>query len=97
MTRSLLKQFKLKRVSVHCPNSLKPLGVDTNTLHLPPNLSIMKLRTSMRISFLLLAKSVETNPSPLAPAIYYFNSAKTTPFGNLSVFRLIEPNYLLGL
>lgn len=78
MMQSLLKQFNLTRVSVHCPSSPKLLGADTNTLCLPQKLSIMKLRTSMRISFLPPAKCAETKSPPCA--IYYFQSCQTHPF-----------------
>lgn len=72
-------QFKLTRVSLHCPRSLRPRGAATNTLHLPWNLSVMKpLRTSTETSFLSPAKSVEPKSPP--SVTHLFQSCPNHPF-----------------
>lgn len=90
MMQSLSKQFQLKRLSVLCPSSLKLLGVHTDSLGLPQNLSITKLHTSMRISFQSPANFAEIKSPP--SATHYSSLAKTSPSGNLFVCRLKEPN-----
>lgn len=70
----------------NCPHSLKPLC-------LPQKLSITEYAPAWEFLLLPPAKFAETESPP--SATHNSNLAKTTPSGNLFVFRLKEPIFSL--